>query len=83
MIRMMATIARTIRVQFEHRVHFTRGLFAPSNSLLQTVLAQPGRLTKVLMVMDEGLARPAPICPAPLKSISPACATNWRWSARR
>ncbi len=60
MIRMMPTIARTIRVQFEHRVHFTRGLFAPSNSLLQTLLAQPGRLPKVLVVMDEGLAQARP-----------------------
>src|SRR5580700_5299480 len=60
MIRMMPTIARTIRVQFEHRVHFTRGLFAPSNSLLQTLLAQPGRLPKVLVVLDEGLAQAQP-----------------------
>jgi 3-dehydroquinate synthase len=56
----MSTIARTIRVQFDHRVHFTRGLFAPSNSLLQTVLAQPGRLPKVLVVLDEGLAQARP-----------------------
>jgi 3-dehydroquinate synthase len=56
----MPAIARTIRVQFEHRVHFTRGLFAPSNSLLQTLLAQPGRLPKVLVVMDEGLAQARP-----------------------
>src|SRR5580700_6241521 len=60
MIRMMPTIARTIRVQFEHRVHFTRGLFTPSNSLLQTVLAQPGRVPKVLVVLDEGLAQAQP-----------------------
>jgi 3-dehydroquinate synthase len=57
---MMSTIARTIRVQFDHRVHFTRGLFAPSNSLLQTLLAQPGRLPKVLAVLDEGLAQARP-----------------------
>jgi 3-dehydroquinate synthase len=46
--------------QFDHRVHFTRGLFAPSNSLLQTVLAQPGRVPKVLVVLDEGLAQARP-----------------------
>src|SRR5271170_5492692 len=56
----MSTIARSIRVQFDHRVHFTRGLFAPSNSLLQTVLAQTGRLPKVLAVLDEGLAQARP-----------------------
>jgi 3-dehydroquinate synthase len=59
----MQTIARTIRVQFDHRVHFTRGLFAPSNSLLQTLLAQPGRLPKVLAVLDEGLAAARPDLP--------------------
>jgi 3-dehydroquinate synthase len=57
---LMSTIAKTIRVQFDHRVHFTRGLFTPSNSLLQTLLAQPGRVPKVLVVMDEGLALARP-----------------------
>jgi 3-dehydroquinate synthase len=56
----MQTIARAIRVQFDHRVYFTRGLFAPSNSLLQTLLAQPGRVPKVLAVLDEGLALARP-----------------------
>jgi len=56
----MPAIARTIRVQFDHRVHFTRGVFAPSNSLLQTLLAQPGRRPKVLAVLDEGLAQARP-----------------------
>jgi 3-dehydroquinate synthase len=56
----MSAIARTIRVQFDHRVHFTRGLFAPSNSLLQTLLAQPRRVPKVLAVLDEGLAQARP-----------------------
>jgi 3-dehydroquinate synthase len=56
----MSNITRTIRVEFEHRVHFTRGLFAGSNSLLQTVLAQSGRVPKVLVVLDEGLAQARP-----------------------
>ncbi|HEV7924904.1 MAG TPA: 3-dehydroquinate synthase [Verrucomicrobiae bacterium] len=56
----MSTIASTIRVQFDHRVHFTRGVFAPSNSLLQTLLAEKGRLPKVLAVLDEGLAQTRP-----------------------
>jgi 3-dehydroquinate synthase len=60
MLATMQTIARTIRVEFNHRVHFTRGLFAPSNSLLQTLLAQPGRVPKVLVVLDEGLAQARP-----------------------
>src|SRR5580698_3736420 len=52
----MATIARTLSVQFEHRVHFTRGVFKAPNSLLQTVLADPPRIPKVLIVLDESLA---------------------------
>jgi 3-dehydroquinate synthase len=57
---MMATIARTFAVEFEHRVYFTRGLFAPSNSLLRTLLVEPSRAPKVLAVLDEGLARARP-----------------------
>ncbi len=57
---MMSTITRAIRVEFQHRVYFTRGLFAPSNSLLQSVLAVHGRVGKVLIVMDEGLAHARP-----------------------
>jgi 3-dehydroquinate synthase len=64
----MSTIARTIRVQFDHRVHFTRGLFAPSNSLLQTLLAQPGRRPKVLAVLDEGLAQARPDLPGAIET---------------
>jgi 3-dehydroquinate synthase len=65
---MMATIARTIRVEFEHRVYFTCGLFSPSNSLLQTILAQPGRVPKVLAVLDEGLAQAQPNLPAAIEA---------------
>jgi 3-dehydroquinate synthase len=64
----MSTIARTFRVQFVHRVHFTRRLFAPSNSLLQTLLAQPGRVLKVLAVLDEGLAQARPELPHAIES---------------
>jgi len=56
----MSTIARKIQVEFDHRVYFTRGLWAPSNSLLQTLLAEPGRIPRVLVVLDEGLAQALP-----------------------
>jgi 3-dehydroquinate synthase len=64
----MQTIARTIRVEFDHRIYFTRGLFAPSNSLLQTVLAEPGRVPKVLVVLDEGLAQARPALAAAIQT---------------
>lgn len=57
----MSSIQRTINVQFEHRVFFTRGVFNASNSLLHSLLKPAGPAAKVLVVIDEGLAavRPA------------------------
>ena len=57
----MSLIQRRISVPFELRVHFTRGVFAPSNSLLQTVLADPGRVPKAHVVLDETLAQAQPL----------------------
>jgi len=56
----MSSIKRTISVSFEHRVYFTRGVFGVSNSLLQPVLAEPPRVPKVLVVVDESLAAAQP-----------------------
>jgi 3-dehydroquinate synthase len=52
----MPAIVRTFGVQFEHRVHFTRGVFNASNSLLQSVMSDLPRIPKVLVVLDESLA---------------------------
>jgi len=56
----MPSIVRTFSVEFELRVHFTRGVFNASNSLLQTILPDPPRVPKVLVVLDESLARARP-----------------------
>jgi 3-dehydroquinate synthase len=56
----MSSIQRTISVNFEHRVYFTRGVFGVSNSLLHSVLAGPDRVAKVLVVLDESLALAQP-----------------------
>lgn len=56
----MASIHRTIQVEFAHRVYFTRGVFNASNSLLQTILVRPGRRPKALVVLDEALASARP-----------------------
>jgi 3-dehydroquinate synthase len=56
----MTAINRTIRVQFDHRVYFTRGVFNASNSLLQTILVTPPRVPKALVVLDEALAAARP-----------------------
>jgi 3-dehydroquinate synthase len=52
----MSPIKRTISISFEHRVYFTRAVFGVSNPLLQSVLADPPRVPKVLVVLDESLA---------------------------
>jgi 3-dehydroquinate synthase len=70
---MMATIARTFSVEFEHRVYFTRGLFAPSNSLLRTLLAGAPRPPKALVVLDEGLARARPDLAGAIESYFARC----------
>lgn len=58
----MSLIERTISIQFQHRVHFTKNLFGLSNALLQDVLAaEQGQVPKVFVVLDESLhaAQPA------------------------
>ena len=59
-VKTMSSIQRTISVSFEHRVYFTRGVFGPANSLLQSVLADPSRVPKALVVLDESLAQAQP-----------------------
>jgi 3-dehydroquinate synthase len=56
----MSSIKRTISVSFEHRVYFTRAVFGLSNSLLQSVLAEPPRVPKILVVLDESLSLAQP-----------------------
>ena len=56
----MSSIQRTISVKFELRVYFTRAVFGASNSLLQSLLVEPHRLPKVLVVLDESLSLAQP-----------------------
>ena len=61
----MSLIQRTIRVDFELRVFFTREVFAPANSLLRQVLTADGgeRTRRVLVILDESLALGRPEFP--------------------
>ncbi len=59
----MSSIERTIRVSYEHRVHFTQSVFDPSNLLLKDVLAGPSGPAKALIVLDESLALAQPDLP--------------------
>jgi 3-dehydroquinate synthase len=56
----MSLIQRKITVNYDLRVYFTHGVFSASNSLLKTVLAEPPRVPKVLVVLDENLAQAQP-----------------------
>jgi 3-dehydroquinate synthase len=57
----VSSIQRTIKVSFEHRVHFTHHLFAPDNSLLKNVLApESGHCVKALVIVDEALSAAQP-----------------------
>jgi 3-dehydroquinate synthase len=58
----MSLIERTITIQFQHRVHFTKNVFGLGNALLKDVLVgEHGQVPKVLVVLDESLhlAQPA------------------------
>ena len=62
-------IRATIAVSYEHQVHFTHGVFCADNSLLANVLASKpsGRTPRVLVVLDENLARAQPKLIAAIK----------------
>jgi len=53
----MSLIERTIKLSFQQRVYFTRGVFDPANTLLQEVLADDDttQSLKGLVFLDESL----------------------------
>ncbi len=55
-------IERTIRVEFRHRVFFTREVFSLENPLLLRVLAgeEPGRPVRAVVLIDRGVLRSRP-----------------------
>ncbi len=58
----MTLIQRTISLQFEHRIFFTKNVFSLGNVVLRDALAgRAGHAPKVLVVLDESLhtAQPA------------------------
>ncbi len=52
-----SSIRRNVRLDFAHEVFFTRDAFVPENSTLADLLKseQPGKRTKVLVYLDEGI----------------------------
>ena len=49
-------IERTIQLALVHRVVFTRGAFATGNQTLVELLRAPARLSRVMVVVDSGVA---------------------------
>ena len=60
----MPSIERTIQVGYRHQVHFTEGVFDPSNPLLRKVITEEAshsrKVHKVLLIVDEALATTQP-----------------------
>lgn len=55
----MSSIERSITVTWRHQVHFTEGVFAPSNDTLRNIICEchDAKPHKVLVFVDESLAR--------------------------
>lgn len=69
----MSVVERTITVQYRHQVHFTEGLFQPSNPVLPEVFragagAGPRRSARVLLFVDEALLTARPTLSAEIES---------------
>lgn len=57
----MELIEHTIRVEYRHRIYFTRGLFQPGNPLLHDVLVEAGATPRSAVVtLDAGVAAANP-----------------------
>ena len=70
-----ATINRNIRLDFTHRVFFTRDSFSPTNETLADIL-QPkrkGQPTKAIVYLDEGLLDCMPNLPQQIVALANPC----------
>ena len=58
----MEALEKTIRVEYAHRVYFTRGVFARSNVILSNLCreGQDKRSSKVFVIVDESVADAIP-----------------------
>src|SRR5215467_13901864 len=54
-------ITQNIRVPFRYAIHFTSGVFDPSNPIVRDLVAQSDRLpADIVAVVDSGVARAHP-----------------------
>jgi 3-dehydroquinate synthase len=71
-------IARTIHLAYEHRVRFTRDVFALDNPVLPEMFAGNEGPAKVLLVLDAGVVGAAPDLPARIQRHAAAHAGLYR-----
>jgi 3-dehydroquinate synthase len=59
---LVPSIERTIQVSYRHQVHFTEGVFQPSNPLLRDIMTEGATRArhKVIVVIDEALSQSQP-----------------------
>jgi len=74
----MSVIQRSIQVSYRLRVHFTKNAFAPGNPLLNEILVnnETQRTHKVLVVLDEALAKARPELPEQISTYFAICGKN-------
>ena len=65
-----ATINRNIRLDFNHRVYFTRDSFSATNETLADILqpSRKGQPTKAIVYLDEGILDGMPNLPEQIES---------------
>jgi 3-dehydroquinate synthase len=66
----MSMIRRIFQVSYELQVQFTQNVFEPTNLVLKTILDQmeDGRSHKVVVILDEALARAQPALPRQIET---------------
>ena len=59
---LVPSIERTIQVSYRHQVHFTEGVFQPSNPLLRDIMIEGAtrQRHKAIVVVDEALSQSQP-----------------------
>ena len=58
----VSSIEKTIRVEYSHRIFFTRGVFESGNDLLSSLCSEgsSARVAKVFIIIDEAVAEAIP-----------------------
>ncbi|MBT5705294.1 3-dehydroquinate synthase [Verrucomicrobia bacterium] len=66
----VSSIEKTIRVEYSHRIFFTRGVFDKGNDLLSSLCSEgsSSRVSKVFIIIDEAVAEAIPLLAPSIES---------------